>query len=267
MRAERVGYKINYSCVNHSGNRRKSNQDNFICLNQYNKQGDKGQEFSEPIYGTIGVSQNRLFGVFDGMGGEECGEMAAYIAAKAASMKSLTGVSQSILMDFCANANREICEYAKENSINTMGTTVALLLFSKKRIFLCNLGDSKIFRYSQGSIVQISQDHVYGLSVNGKPPLTQYLGIPPSEMEIHPYLSTGSYHEEDIYLICSDGLTDMVSTERISNILGSRPFPSVAQDLLEEALANGGKDNITIITCKIAREHIKIKNLFIKERK
>lgn len=257
-------YRISYSCLSHIGNCRKTNQDCFLCASNCIYSGAKGNE-TEEIHGSINASENHIFGVFDGMGGEECGEIASYLAAEAASKFIMNGLPQEILKTICDKANTEIYEYALTNSIGTMGTTAALLLFAKKEICLCNVGDSKIFRCSKGSLVQISQDHVYSLSIKGKPPLTQYLGIPPSEMEVHPYFSIGSYQEGDIYLICSDGLTDMVSTERIADILASRPFINAANDLLSEALTNGGRDNITIIVCKIIREHNCIQNLFTKK--
>lgn len=259
-------YRISYSCLSHIGHCRKMNQDSFLCASNYIYSGAKGNK-TEEIHGSADVSENHLYGVFDGMGGEECGEIASYLAAEAASKIIMNGLPQEILKTVCDKANAEIYEYAQTNSIGSMGTTAALLLFAKKEICLCNVGDSKIFRCSQGSLVQISRDHVYSLSIKGKPPLTQYLGIPPSEMEVHPYISIGSYQEGDIYLICSDGLTDMVPTERIADILASRPLSSAAHDLLSEALTNGGKDNITIIVCKIIREQNCIKNLFAKKER
>ena len=73
--------------------------------------------------------------------------------------------------------NEAVCRYSNENCIRSMGTTMALLSFSEKAIYACNLGDSRIYRHFQGKFQQISTDHVIGGKMLGKAPLTQYLGI------------------------------------------------------------------------------------------
>lgn len=97
-------------------------------------------------------------------------------------------------------------------------------------------------------------DHVAVAAFGVKPPLSQNLGIPPNELVIDPYLARGPYNDGDIYLICSDGLTDMVSVDEITEVLVSTPIEEAITQLLEKALANGGKDNTTIILCKIERQ-------------
>ena len=97
-------------------------------------------------------------------------------------------------------------------------------------------------------------DHVAVAAFGVKPPLSQTLGIPPNELVIDPYLARGPYNDGDIYMICSDGLTDMVSVDEITEVLISKPSEEAITLLLEKALANGGKDNITIILCKIERQ-------------
>ena len=97
-------------------------------------------------------------------------------------------------------------------------------------------------------------DHVAVAAFGVKPPLSQNLGIPPSELVIDPYFARGSYYDGDVYLICSDGLTDMVSINEITEVLVSKPVKEAITQLLDKALANGGKDNTTIILCKIERQ-------------
>ena len=134
-----------------------------------------------------------------------------------------------------------------------MGTTAALLVFGKTEIALCNIGDSKIFRFANDELEQISIDH-YSVAAHGlKPPLSQNLGIPITEMIIDPHVAKGSYNDGDIYLLCSDGLTDMVTTDDMTQILINTRFEDTVNRLIERALENGGKDNITIIMCKVER--------------
>lgn len=184
-------YDISYSCITHIGNVRKINQDNFICNHQYLNVDDTNPKF--PITGCIKPKGAVLFGVFDGMGGEECGEIASLIAAKAALEMPITKSGVMFFTEYCKRANKEICKYADDNKISAMGTTTAMLLFYKSAITLCNVGDSKIFRFSNCKLEQISKDHVTVSIFGKKPPLSQNLGIPPNLLVIEPYLSQGKY--------------------------------------------------------------------------
>lgn len=244
-------YIILYSCVSHIGKARSINQDNFICDNRYMEAHEENIGF--PLSGITSPKKNSLFGIFDGMGGEECGEIASYIAAKKASALEIGRDAVTDLLQFCQKANTDICDYANENEVSAMGTTAAMLAFTNDGITLCNIGDSKIFRFSDDALEQISKDHVTVSAFGMKPPLSQNLGIPPTELVIDPYFAQGTYNDKDVYLICSDGLTDMVTEEEITRILSETTFDEVVGKLLNTSLQNGGKDNISIILCKIER--------------
>lgn len=245
-------YTLFYSCVSHIGKVRKINQDNYICDNMTACENDGDIVF--PINGAKEVAGPCLFGVFDGMGGEECGEVASYIAAKNAACCTFGRDPARDFMRLCSETNDNICDYIRDNHLIAMGTTAAMLVFSPLEINLCNIGDSKIFRFSDGDFEQISVDHLAAAPFGTKPPLTQNLGIPPTEFVIDPYLAKGKPNNGDIYLICSDGLTDMVSLEDIKIIINSEPLEEACVSLQNKALDNGGKDNITIILCKIKRK-------------
>lgn len=245
-------YKIHYSCLSHIGNIRSINQDNFICDGNYMENDETTIKF--PLCGTKTSKETSVFGIFDGMGGEECGEIASYIASKAAAKMEIGKDPTADLSQFCHKANKDICDYAALHEISAMGTTAAMLVFTQKRVVLCNIGDSKIFRLCNGILEQISMDHIAVAAFGVKPPLSQNLGIPPSELVIDPYLAQGPYNDGDVYLICSDGLTDMVSVEEITEALISKPIEAAITSLLDKALENGGKDNTTIILCKIERQ-------------
>lgn len=234
--------------------------------------------------GCTDHAQPYVFGVFDGMGGEECGEMASLIAAKCAAKLKIGPCPIDDLQQYCKTANEEICKFADDHNIGAMGTTAVLLAFAENEIDLCNIGDSKAFRFDGEKLEQISVDHYAAPFYGKKPPLSQNLGIPPSEMVIEPHFARGYYHDGDIYLLCSDGLTDMVSIEEIANILtetvagktpgrsedvvaGETPGRSklvvasettavnnATEKLLQRALENGGSDNITIILCKVKKK-------------
>lgn len=242
-----MDYKVLYSCVSHAGRCRRMNQDNFICDGRYMD----GVTADFPIDGCLENGRPAVLGVFDGMGGEERGEMAALLAAQEASGITWQNRPSEDLRMYCRKANARICRFADQNGIQAMGTTAALLAFSQKGITLCNIGDSRIFRFTDSGLEQLSVDHVAAAAYGCKPPLSQNLGIPPTEMLIDPYLADLPYEEGDVYLICSDGLTDMLSPDEITEILKNADFDEAAGRLLEGALENGGRDNITAILCKI----------------
>lgn len=247
-----MNYRIHYSCVSHIGKCRSTNQDNFICGGRFLEEGKEPLPF--PLNGCQSCGGSAVAGVFDGMGGEECGETAAWIAARCAAGISAEKDSLKELEDFCREANGQICDWAEKHGIQSMGTTAAILVFGKREIGLCNIGDSKIFRFTQNRLEQISVDH-YAVGVYGrKPPLSQNLGIPEKELLIDPYLAVGTYSGGDVYLLCSDGLTDMVEREEIARTLMDVPFEEAAERLLHRALENGGRDNITILLCRVERE-------------
>lgn len=247
-------YTVKYCCLSHTGNCRSMNQDNYICLNQYRNVDSTDME--APITGVVTNETPSMFGIFDGMGGEEHGEIASFIAAKNAGTIKFNKNIAKTLEHYCVRTNEDICRYTADNMISSMGTTAALLVFAKKMITLCNIGDSKIFRMCGNKIQQISYDHVVISAYGTKPPLSQNLGIPPDELIIDPYVSQGKYHDGDIYLICSDGLTDMVDTEDIERILKGMPLEKATTSLLSNALANGGRDNITIILLQVNRKKL-----------
>lgn len=247
-----MSYRIHYTCVSHPGKVRQINQDNFICNGQYMPLANN--DISFPLQGSCNVSDSPLFGVFDGMGGEQHGEVAALIAARHAAVLTPHRDGIETLRFFCQKANHFICNYSVEKGVTSTGTTAAMLLFTKKNLCLCNIGDSRIFRFREGTLEQLSVDHLCVAPFGVKPPLSQNLGISPKEMRIDPYFQKFSYSPEDLYLICSDGLTDMVTNEKISEILSSAPLDSATTQLLDLALENGGKDNTTLILCRIEKE-------------
>ncbi len=256
-------YLLEYACISHIGKCRSNNQDNFSCTGSFMECENVGT--SEPICSRTDTATPRLFAVFDGMGGEYQGEVASYIASrKAAGLNVFTEKPPEDILSLCKNINVEICQYADRNGIPSMGTTAAILLFDKRRIHLCNIGDSKIFRWSKDGLEQLSEDHLGIAAFGAKPPLSQNLGIPETELIIAPYTVSGYYNIGDKYLICSDGLTDMVSLETIKTVLCDNSPCAAAFMLTEEALNNGGKDNITLIVIEIQRQKFSWKELFGK---
>lgn len=243
---------IRYFYTSHVGRVRKENQDNFFCNGDYLPHDNKGTDGI--LQGSVSAKAAPVFAIFDGMGGEEHGEVASYLAAKEMAQFSFDKGMEKDFFDFCSNANCAICDYMKDHEISSMGTTAAIVKLTSSASGICNIGDSKIFLLADGVMNQISMDHV-GIGVFGrKPPLTQNLGIPEDEMLIDPYVAVGSYRPGDIYLICSDGVTDMITTQRIQEILTENHGMDAAKLLLSEALENGGKDNTSFILLYVEKK-------------
>ena len=257
-----MAYQIKYAYTCHIGKVRNNNEDNFWCCGESLDSENKGM--SHIRSGQVKQTELPLLAVFDGMGGESCGEMAAFLAAESCGQyyrekkKRISDDPEQFMNELCYQMNHAICDYGQENKINSMGTTAAILTFGAENIYSCNLGDSRIYQVTpEGQLHQISRDHVLGGGRFGKPPLTQYLGIPEENMGLEPTVVSQKVEIGTRYLICSDGITDMLSDSEITEILTKEGTVSeTVEQLVESALTKGGRDNITVILCEIA-EHKK----------
>jgi len=196
------------------------------------------------------------FGVFDGMGGEAHGELASYIAAM--ELQDASGFSPAEdIMDVLYRANSKMCKEAHRRGGALIGTTAAILSIDSVYASVVNIGDSKVFRRRNGVMTQLSIDHTdkalmeqWGIQVR-KPRLTQHLGIPPSEMIIEPAVWHDTICAGDRFLICTDGLTDMLSEDEISSVLAVMAPVDCVDTLIRRALQYGGKDNVTVIVVTV----------------
>ena len=251
-----MAYSIEYAALCHKGSVRTQNQDNLWCANVYLESENDGMP--EMLTGTADVSTFPAFAIFDGLGGEQQGEMAAYLAA--ATFDALYNEkdksdTKTFLTDACSVINSKICEYQREHLIRQMGTTAAVLMCGTGSLNICNIGDSRIYKFRGRKITQLSHDHVEASDFAGKSPLTQCLGIPETEFPIEPYIVEDVYKKSDIYLLCSDGITDMISDEELESVFQKRmSIQETVQTLMDIALKNGGVDNITVIVCQIGKK-------------
>lgn len=243
-----MGYSISYVCISHQGFFRNSNQDNFLCGETFLPLEHKGT--AKPLRGNIRAGKKAVFGIFDGMGGGRNGEAASYLAARSASRIRIGFRPLDALLEFCSRANHAVLDYGKHLGIDDLGTTATLLSFHRSHVQLCHLGDSRAYRFRNGRLTLLTQDQVLTGYPGRKAPLTQYLGMSPEDGNLEPFHLEAPLEPEDIYLICSDGLTDMLTGEEIRDILSAVPFSCAAEHLLNTALLRGGRDNVTLILCK-----------------
>ncbi len=234
------------------GKRRSVNQDNLSMEGKFLRKGTEHEIFG---VSETAVKAPLLLGIFDGMGGEQCGEDAAFIAAEKASKTPPEQLgSCAKIRGLFLRSNDDICRFAAENELQSVGTTAAVMVFSAEEILIGCIGDSKIFLAERRGLRQLSTDDSFSMPLGGrKPLLTQCLGIPPEEMMIQPHIGSLPYRAAQRFLICSDGLTDMVPTSEIHRILRRNPIEQTAEKLIERALMYGGDDNITVIVCEVCR--------------
>ena len=241
--------RVEYYCVSHIGCTRSENQDNFICEKAYNTDAK-----NTPITrcnSAFSVSEPVMLGVFDGMGGGEYGEVASLLSSQAASEMTFGPDIPQSIEDMFNTANRRICEFRDEHATGSVGATAAVLVFTPDMILSGNIGDSRIFRMTGSDFLQVSKNHVLQVGNMSKATLSQHLGIPEDERILRPYFLQSEWVPGDKYIICSDGLTDMVSYEEIGETCKSGSPKDFAESLLAKALENGGVDNITLIVAGI----------------
>lgn len=252
-------YNINASCGSFIGNGRDNNEDNFYFNKKHLPEKNKG--LKNPLKYSGNTADAILFAVFDGMGGEVNGEEASCRASEvfAEEYKKLDEIALSgkeFMITACQKANEVINEIAEKNQIGTMGTTVAALYFSQDEVVACNIGDSKIFRIRSNQMMQISEDHtdekiMISMGIKKKPVLLQYLGIPDTEMAIEPFVAKGDIRDEDVFILCSDGVTDILTPEKMYGFVKERTPDDVVRAILAEVDKNDGSDNATIIVAKV----------------
>lgn len=249
--------KCEGACACAVGNIRANNEDNFFFDGHFLRQCNGG--LKRELTCDRPLKKTFCCGVFDGMGGEAHGEAAAYIAAK--TLKRYVARSwwhPFALEEFCLEANRRVCAQARKLSAGMIGATVAVVRFTEETAQVVNVGDSKVFLLRAGTLTQLSKDHTdkaflesQGITKR-KPRLTQHLGIEPSEMIIEPYRMDIPLQSGDRFLLCSDGLTDMVRYEEVQKALTETDSAEQAvEKLVKMALEAGGKDNITVLCCVI----------------
>ena len=247
------------------GNIRDKNEDNFFL---------NGITLDSSIKGTVTAtykSPNGLFAVCDGMGGEVSGEVASAIAVSTLGefyqkVQEQKVSFTSLIESYTEEANARICAEMRKNGGKRMGTTYVLLYIENNTAYIYNIGDSRAYLLRDGKLTQLSHDHTQVsqlIKMNILTPeeakahpernrLTQHLGIFSEEMIIEPYaVEPLMIISGDTFLLCSDGLTDMLTDDEIEEVMKQGKDPKeMAEKLVEAALLEGGKDNITVMVAK-----------------
>lgn len=222
------------------------------------------------------LKNEQFFVLADGMGGHQAGEVASKEA-----VDQLCDLFQEHIEDFYQDitqamlalkeiiqeVNEAIYRLGKGNpAFRGMGTTLCSLFFHQNGLIYAHVGDSRIYRYRHEHLEQLTQDHsllrelidlgqmseqqagdfVY------KNIITKAIG---TELHVEPTIHRTSIEVGDLFLMCSDGLSDLVCFEEIQKILAHHSEEESLRQLVEKAKQNGGYDNITMMLVKVQQSH------------
>ncbi len=208
-----------------------------------------------------GFASPHLLAIADGMGGAAAGDLASSSA-----MHVLRRLDRELEVDALAaleqtvqSANDRLGELIrKDPAVEGMGTTLEAMLWDGEKLAIAHLGDSRMYRLRDHYLSQVSTDHTFVQSLVDEGKLT------PAEARVHPHRSLllramlGRDDNEadfswiqpmlgDRYLLCSDGLSDMVTDENIERALQAESIDLAATELVRMALEAGGHDNVTVV--------------------
>ena len=226
------------------------------------------RENNQDFFAYGELSENSVWAVVcDGMGGAAAGDLASSMAVEIISKRIVSNFREgmnynsmkNLLASAIAAANIEVYDKSiSDSSLNGMGTTVIATIIVDGTACIAHSGDSRAFIYSGDSLRQITKDHslVQDLVEKGqltveeaktdsrKNIITRALGVD-EELLVDYYVE--DINENDIFIICTDGLTDNVSNETIFDIIKNYDFNILPEKLIDTANSNGGNDNITIV--------------------
>jgi len=220
------------------------------------------------------VPEIGFFAIADGMGGHQAGEVAARecitslckIVKKIRSKKKKLSLTEtrSSLHKAIEQVNDIIYKLGHANpELKGMGTTLCCMQFHEQGVVFAHIGDSRIYRYFDGKLIQLTTDHSLmrelidlGQLSEGQAPeflykniITKAMGTEP---HIEPSILVSEVTDHDTFLMCTDGLSDLLTPAEIESILSQDlPVVEAAKILVKTAKAKGGFDNITVVLIRL----------------
>jgi serine/threonine protein phosphatase PrpC len=220
----------------------------------------------------VASDRHKTFLIADGMGGHAAGEIASQLAAETVKslleQRSPDSRPDGFLQHAIQEANALIYETQMQKpECRGMGSTLTVLSFSDSMFHIAHVGDSRAYLLRGGTLDQLTQDHsvVWPLYENGiltkediahhpqKNLITRSVGTYP---QVEADSLSNAAHAGDIFLLCSDGLTDVLTDQEIARTLSvpARPVQDLADQLVDAANAAGGPDNITVVVVRLVSE-------------
>ncbi|HEY7351020.1 MAG TPA: Stp1/IreP family PP2C-type Ser/Thr phosphatase [Ktedonobacterales bacterium] len=235
------------------GRRRDSNEDSMTRL--------------VPKDPKVMERKGAIFVVADGMGGHAAGEVASEIAVETIREEYYEAASDEVLevlAQAIRQANQVIYDRAIEQATRAgMGTTCVAVVVRGALVYVANVGDSRVYLIREGQIRQLTYDHSWvaeqvraGMLTDDQARthahrnvITRALG---TQQEVEPDLFVEQLQDDDLLLLCSDGLSGPVSDEEMSQIVTSSPPQEAVRELIAQANEQGGPDNITAVLVHVA---------------
>ena len=206
-----------------------------------------------------------VFAVADGMGGHLAGEVASGMAIEAVQNMAQKNefASVTVMREAVMSAHEAITRHAQKNpACAGMGTTLSVMWRGGHYMYIAHVGDSRIYRFRNDELEQITQDHslveelvrariITREEARTHPRrniITRALGTQGDNL---PDLLAADIKPGDLWLLCTDGLCGMISDEEIARVLSSgATLDMMAGSLIEKALDAGGRDNVTLVLCR-----------------
>jgi serine/threonine protein phosphatase PrpC len=196
--------------------------------------------------------------VADGMGGHAAGEVASRAVAEHLCRRAAQATDETALAAVVRDADAELFALMRERPTwRGMGTTVAGISVGPERLMAFNVGDSRVYRIDEGALIQLSTDDTPGPKLaDGRTAamtshlVTQSMGGAYAQGNIVPHVLSEPLQNGGRYLICSDGLSDLLERTAIEALLDDDHEASVTA-LFEAAMARGGHDNVSLILLRI----------------
>jgi protein phosphatase len=226
---------------------------------------DKYEFFMPEDEDTLAI-KGAFYAVADGMGGHAAGQIASELALKTA-IKAYYSDSSPILEESLRAAfqtsNALIYDAARTISERAgMGTTMTALVLRGEEVFIAHVGDSRCYRLRGGKLEQLTEDHTWvneqvkrGLMNQEEAELSPFRNVITRSLGNTPSVEVDIISDElkinDVFLLCSDGLTSEVSDDEIRDVLVKSSPSKAAWDLVELALDHGGQDNCTVLIVAI----------------
>lgn len=263
--------QIKMALISHVGNSRSNNEDNFVLPSK--NDGFYANEDSKNLC-ECSTSLEKPFccAVSDGMGGHEFGEIASLKVVEYLSVhydeliKNLD--NKALIQDYVTKLNEQFCNFTTRNKkYRNMGATLCGVVADDKKAFCFNVGDSRAYKFSSGKLQQITVDHSEGQRLFDLQLLTaEEVKTFPNRKAIYKYIGQKTTLIPDVFeiedysscsyiLLCTDGLTDVLSDSEIESVLGSTDIDvnrksQILIDLALKRRLNAG-DNITLILIEL----------------
>jgi protein phosphatase len=219
----------------------------------------------------LALPDQKLFVVCDGVGGHNSGEVASetvverlFTAIHTDAQTSLNGDKQHFIDGTLQHINRELFTMSNSDAeLHGMATTVALVWIDDATALIAHVGDSRVYRFTRGGLVQETTDHtivedairagqmteIEAAKHPMKHVINRAMGI---ESEVEPEFSTVRLEPGDTFLLCSDGITGHLTSEELASLLGSKASPQqICNEFKEVCYERGAEDNLTAVVVRI----------------